>query len=127
MSEVVFDASALLALLNDEPGADRALEHLANGVIGTVNLSEVLAKLLESGMPAKPAAQAVAQLQLPAVDFDELLAGATAALRPATRTLGLSFGDCACLALAQSRGCPAVTADRSWKDLRIGIRVITIR
>jgi PIN domain nuclease of toxin-antitoxin system len=127
VADVVFDASAVLALLNGEPGADQAQAQLSSAVIGTVNLSEVLAKLLESGMPAQPAQQAVAQLQLRTIDFDKQLAHATAALRPLTRSIGLSFGDRACLALAQSLSCPAVTADRTWKSLRIGIKVVAIR
>ena len=127
MSDVVLDASAVLALLHGEPGADQVQAHLRNAVIGTVNLSEVLAKLLESGMPAQPASQALGQLQLRTIAFDASLAHATAALRITTRALGLSLGDRACLALAQSLSCPAITADRTWKTLRIGVKVMTIR
>jgi len=40
---------------------------------------------------------------------------------------GLSLGDRACLALADAMGCPAVTADRAWSSIDIGVSVVLIR
>jgi len=50
-----------------------------------------------------------------------------ARLRPLTRHLGLSLGDRICLALAIERQCPALTADRNWANLKIGIPIQLIR
>jgi PIN domain nuclease of toxin-antitoxin system len=127
VSSAVFDASALLALLNGEPGASRVQARLPQAVIGAVNLSEVLAKLIDAGMPENAAAASVAALGLRIIDFDESLARSAAALRPATRKLGLSFGDRACLAVAHRLGCPALTADRAWNRLQLGVQVVVIR
>jgi len=126
VSNVVLDASALLALLQDEPGGDRVLESLPGGLISSVNLSEVVAKLAELGMPESDIRLALS-LGLEVVPFDEALAFSAGALRPATRAAGLSLGDRACLALAQSRSLPALTTDRAWRDIDIDVEVEVIR
>lgn len=114
----VLDASALLALLNGEPGAERVATALRVGsVMSAVNYSEVVAKLDEAGMPAEEIRAALEPLELNVVSFDRGLAYRAGGLRSATRRLGLSLGDRACLALAQSDGLPALTAERAWSKL----------
>jgi ribonuclease VapC len=128
MSEVILDASAVLALLNGEPGAERVERYLLTSscLLSAVNLTEILTRLLEHGVPAADAAASVGDLDLEVIDFDAELAGIAADLRRATRSAGLSLADRACLALARERGATAVTADRAWAsvDLDIGIEVI---
>jgi PIN domain nuclease of toxin-antitoxin system len=111
--EVVVDASALLALLNAEPGADIVAEALPGGVISAVNLSEVVAKLCEAGMPENAIRQALQPLGLEIVPFDEEQAYQAGLLRAATQTVGVSLGDRACLSLAKILGVVALTADRT--------------
>lgn len=119
MSEhiVVLDASALLALLHGEPGAEVVAACLPGSVISAVNLSEVIAKLSERGMPAEAIRLALDGLPIDVRPFDINAAYAAGELRPGTRAAGLSFGDRACLALAARLGVPAVTADRAWSTL----------
>ncbi len=51
MNKSVLDASALLAYLNEEPGAEVVEKSLAAGsAIGTVNWAEVLSKAMETGI-----------------------------------------------------------------------------
>ena len=119
---VVLDASAILCLLQGEPGSDEVLAALPGAVVGTVNLGEVVSKLAEHGMPEGEIRQALT-LGLTVVPFTEELAYAAGALRPATRSRGLSLGDRACLALARSLGVPAITTDRAWSDLDAGVEV----
>lgn len=126
MSRVVLDASALLALLQNEPGSDRVMEQLAGALISSVNLSEVVAKLAERGMPEGDINRSLG-LGLEVVPFDEELAWKAGLLRPQTRRSGLSLGDRACLALARSRSLPALTADHVWADLDVGVDVVVIR
>jgi PIN domain nuclease of toxin-antitoxin system len=126
VSDAVLDASAVLALLQDEPGSDRVLESLPGALICSVNLSEVVAKLTELGMPETDIRVALS-LGLEVVAFDEALAYSAGALRPVTRSAGLSLGDRACLALARSRSLPALTTDRAWRDLDIDVTVEVIR
>lgn len=122
----VLDASALLALLRSEPGGEVVADLFPHVVISSVNLSEVVAKLAEHGMPDQAIRSAFADLQLDVVDFDTEAALTAGFLRPATRSQGLSFGDRACLALAWARGTAAVTSDRSWLGLlpQVNVRVI---
>jgi ribonuclease VapC len=124
----VFDASALLAVLGQERGAEVASQHLEarDGVVSSVNYAEVLTKLMDRGLDETTAQQAWLSLGLTVHAVDERLAAAAALLRPATKALGLSLGDRCCLALAQSLKAEVVTADRPWKALK-GFRFIFIR
>lgn len=127
MSDVVLDASALLAVLRAEPGAERVEERLEDASIGAVNLSEVVAKLSGDGAPEAEIRRAIARLELEVRAFDQEQAYAAGMLRRSTRKLGLSFGDRACLALAQLSDATALTADRSWSRLELDVAVEVIR
>ena len=123
----VLDASVVLAVLLDEPQAERIRGFLANSLIGAVNLSEVVAKLQERGMPDGAIDRALGHLDLEIIPFDAAQAMAAGKLRARTRGLGLSLGDRACLALALTRSLPAVTTDRGWAGLDAGVTVIVAR
>ena len=127
MSRIVVDASAVLALLNAEPGATVVEARLAGALISAVNLAEVHAKLADYGMADAEIRSAVDALALETIAFDVAMAHRAGQLRPATRALGLSLGDRACLALAQVANLPVLTADRAWAALDIGVRIETIR
>jgi len=92
----------------------------------SVNLSEVVAKLAEFGMPETDIHRALS-LGLELIPFNETLAYEAGLLRPVTRNAGLSLGDRACLALARSRALPAFTSDRAWATLDTDIEIILIR
>jgi PIN domain nuclease of toxin-antitoxin system len=127
VSRAVWDASALLLLLNAEPGAERLAGELGEALISAVNLSEVVAKLADAGVPEDDLREALAALPLEVVPFDEALAYVAGLLRPSTRAQGLSMGDRACLGLALATGLPVITADRAWRKLDLGIEVRTLR
>ncbi len=127
MSEYVLDASALLALLNAEKGADLVQGLLPQSVISTVNLAEVVARLSAVGMPEDQIRDVLAYLGLETMPFDEEQAFQSGFLYKQTQPLGLSLGDRACLALAQITDATAVTSDRAWKDLDIGVGLKLIR
>ncbi len=124
---VVLDASALLALLLGEPGATRVAARLPGAMISAINLSEAVAKLAEHGMPPGAIRSSLQGLGLTVHDFDEQAAFDTGLLRPQTKAHGLSLGDRACLALARQLGRPAVTTERAWAGLSLGIDVEVIR
>jgi PIN domain nuclease of toxin-antitoxin system len=126
MSSVI-DASALLALLQDEPGANRVADALSDAIISAVNVSEVVAKLCDNGFEPDLAREMLEILPLNVVDFDLPQAIEAGLLRRATRSIGLSLGDRACLALAARSAVPAITADQAWARLEIGISVTLIR
>ncbi len=126
MADVVLDASAVLALLNREPGGERVEDYLADGVISAVNAAEVLSKLADAGLTPGEAKESLSLLGISIVAFELRDAEAVAALRGHTKSKGLSLGDRACLALGLRLGAVVVTAERSWAGLKIG-RVETIR
>lgn len=127
MIKNVLDASAVLAVLNGEPGEQKVIPLLADSAISAINLTEVGAKLLAAGMDEASAQIAVSVLGIGEItDFDENLAWETAKLRPVTKQYGLSLGDRACLALAIKLNVPVVTADRQWSKLRL-CKVVVIR
>lgn len=116
----VLDASALLCLINGEPGAERVASVLPMAVISAVNLAEVASKLNELGADVDTARALLAPLHLSVVPFDEATAYATGALRAVNQGQGLSLGDRACLALGASRGATALTTDKAWGSLEKG-------
>ena len=130
---VVLDASALLALLKGEPGAERVAEALERGAyLSAVNLAEVLSKLADWGEDPAEAQARMAQVGLLGAAVEVLPftgedALEVARLRALTRAYGLSFGDRACLALARRLGLPALTVERSWAELDLGIPVEVLR
>lgn len=120
MPGAVLDASALLAYLRDEPGAEVVSEAIAGGAaISTVNLAEVLSHA--AGRGSDPAALVERMTErgllggaIAVEPFTTADAVETARLRPLTRDTGLSLGDRACLALARRLEAPALTADLAW-------------
>jgi ribonuclease VapC len=115
-TKFVLDASALLAMLQIEPGNTRVLEILDRCTMHTVNLAEVIGKLVRCGLPLERAEALLAELHLkmePSLND----AGKCGGLLGTRRDLGLSLGDCVCLTTAACAGAVAVTADRRSKEL----------
>lgn len=130
MSEsFVLDASALLCLLEGEEGTERVLTAMPRAWVSALNLSEVYAKLADAGGSETRIAQTIDGLHLRVEPFDNAQARRAGILRSLTKSLGLSLGDRACLALAQHRSAIALTTDRAWAELpdSVGIAVEVIR
>ena len=127
MSKCILDASAILALLNNELGSEIVINALPEAVISSINLSEVVAKLAESGMPEVEIRAAIDALGLEIINFDSEMAYSAGMLRPDTKRTGLSFSDRACLTLGLSMNLPVLTSDKAWADLELGIVVQVIR
>lgn len=124
---VAIDASALLALLFGEPGAERVADAIATGAAtSAVNLSEVATVLVRHRQDPDTGLRALRdQLAVePFTDADALLA---AKLYPKTSRHGLSLGDRACLALAQRLEATALTAEQVWGELELDIDIELIR
>jgi ribonuclease VapC len=121
----VLDASALLALLNSERGADVVAAHLYAAVVSAVNWSETYGALRRAGVDGDALAEGFAETGIEVVPFDADDARAAGEL--VTRDAGLSLGDRACLALARRLDVPAVTADRAWLNVDAGVDVVCVR
>jgi ribonuclease VapC len=124
---VVLDASALLAIIFGEPGQDQGAKWLGNATISAVNLAEVAGKMIAHGFPVAFARSHLAGLDMVIEPFTAEDAVTTGALLPLTKSAGLSLADRACIALAQRQRRPAVTADRAWVSLDLGVEIILIR
>lgn len=127
MSSVVLDASALLAFLHRESGADVVEPHLEGAALSAVNYSEVLKKVVENGGSLQEAAGVIQALQLDIIPFDERQAMVAAALLPKTQGKGLSFADRACLTLASELKTALYTSDRRIAEIDAPVRVVLIR
>jgi PIN domain nuclease of toxin-antitoxin system len=123
----VLDASALLALLNAEPGSEEVAKSIPGAAISAVNLSEVISKFTERGMTEEVVRSTLEDIQIDVHPFDRESAYKTGALRAVTKGLGLSFGDRACIALGCQLQRPVLTTDRVWRELEVGIEIRVVR
>ena len=128
MNSIVLDASALLAVLNREPGAEKlTFQLLSAATSSTVNLAEVQSKLVSRGIKPDAAWEATLSPIREASVFTSEQAKIAGSLIARTSALGLSLGDRACLALGIALKAPVYTADRSWKNLKLGVRIHLVR
>lgn len=127
MAEVVLDTSALLAFVWREEGAEVVDRCIGDSVISTVNFSEAISKLVDRGASLETARKTLGIAPPDVIVFDQALAEQTGGLIARTRQFGLSLGDRACLALAARQGLPALTGDRIWSGLDIGVEIRLIR
>lgn len=123
----MLDASAILALVNSEPGGEAVQDLIGGAIVSAANWSEILQKSAALGLNLEQVAAGLRGLGVAVVPFGAADAEATARLWPLTRHAGLSLADRACLALAQRLGVPAYTADRAWAPLQIGLEIQLIR
>ena len=128
MARAVFDASAVVAVLADEPGAALLAGYAGDALISAVNLQEVVTIMLRRGAADDAARKMIAGLRLEVRAHGAADAYAAADLHAATKVFGAGLGDHSCIALAISENLPALTTDRTWAKLAIaGLKVIVAR
>jgi ribonuclease VapC len=128
MNKVVLDASAILALLNGEPGAEKITpELLSRATTSAVNLAEVQTILVrEGGDPDESWALVIDPIS-DVEPFTAEHARIAGTLIQKTRPLGLSLGDRACLALAIALDAPVYTTNQLWRKLKLGVPIHILR
>lgn len=109
---VVFDSSAILAMVFSEPGREIAAEQLDEALVSAVSLGEVVGVLMKHGSTREEVQPLLDRLEPNIRDLTFSQAIECGALRPLTRHLGLSLGDRCCLALARELGAEVYTTDR---------------
>lgn len=123
----VLDASAVLAVLNREPGGDFVSERLSDSGLCVVNAVEVGSKLVDAGMTPAAAREVMSLLGIRMIAFDADLADIAVDLRPLTAAAGLSLADRACLGAAIRHDATVLTSDRAWSRVNPGCPVEQIR
>ena len=127
MTPIVLDASALIAMLKQEPGGEKVAQVIGDSKITAINYAEVISHFCRAGMPTTEVDAMLRLLPLVIVSADEKLARLAGHLRTLTSSAGLSLGDRFCLALAQLEKLPAWTSDRNWQTFAEAVQVeITI-
>ncbi len=124
---MILDASAVLAFLFREPGHEKVAEFIGQSYVSTVNLAEVIGRFARDGHDERQVLQRLSSTWFEVVLFTSEHAAIAAGLLPKTREQGLSLGDRACLALALEKNLPALTADRAWLELDLGIEIVACR
>jgi ribonuclease VapC len=128
MNEIVFDASAILAILQHERGAERlTVEMRMNAVISAVNLAEVQSKLVKKGHDPEEAWVDALSTTAEVEPFTGEHARIAGDLISKTEPYGLSLGDRSCLALAIALGAPVYTTEQVWRNLKVGVPIHVIR
>ena len=129
MTDFVLDASALIAMLREDPGAIKVADAIADARMSVFNYAEVVSYFVYAGMDPYDIDSMLDPLPVELVPADKDLARLAGHLRGPTVSAGLSLGDCFCLALAKRKGLPAWTADKEWKRIAgsVGVEVVTIR
>lgn len=128
MNRIVLDASAILAVISGEPGAEKLTPSLLARAVGSaVNLAEVQTKLVTRGWTSEEAWEDATSPVREIVPFDAEQARMAGDLVMQTRLLGLSLGDRACLGLGIALEAPVYTADRTWTKLKVDVTVHVLR
>jgi PIN domain nuclease of toxin-antitoxin system len=125
--QVVLDATAILAVLFNEPGSEQVLPVLQNAAVSAVNLAELYAQLLRRGVKPDLAWKSLQDLGLEVCPFDAEQARVAGELAEPSRDSHLSFGDRACLALGVQRKAAVYTTNAAWKRLELGVEMEVIR
>ncbi len=128
MNEVVLDASAILAVVQHEPGQEKLTDEvMGNAVASTVNLAEVQSKLVKNGYGTDQAWADALELVTAAEPFTSEQARIAGDLIAKTEKYGLSLGDRCCLALAIALKAPVYTTEQTWRNLKVGVPIHVIR
>ncbi|MEI9967248.1 MAG: type II toxin-antitoxin system VapC family toxin [Terracidiphilus sp.] len=128
MNEVVFDASAMLALIQHERGEEQLTDEIIDcAVASTVNLAEVQSKLVKASNDPDRAWIAALSTVSTVEPFTSEQAKIAGDLIAKTERYGLSLGDRSCLALAITLQAPVYTTEQAWRNLKVGVPIHVIR
>lgn len=125
MTRYVLDSSALIALINKEPGSERVKKALSGSIMSAVNVSEVVAVLIRLSIPQDKIQVLLTNLVHAVIPFNEEQAFIAGYLY--SKGQGLSLGDRACLSLGKTKNMPVLTSDRKWAEVDCGVQVEIFR
>ena len=129
-NKIILDASALLALINNEKGANKVEPFIGNIIMSSVNVTEIVRKVYEIlGNDNEEQCKLCIEPFIDSIiEFDKTLCYIAASLKSQTQHKDLSLADRACLATALQLGLPIYTADRILAELDLpNIKINLIR
>ncbi|ESA37135.1 protein domain protein [Leptolyngbya sp. Heron Island J] len=124
---VVFDSSAIIALIKEEPGHEIVRPYVHEGFSLTVNFAEAVAYFARTISSKAVLWEILAPFMDGIVPLNKETSFLTGYLSRETKRQGLSLGDRACLALGISKKMPVLTADKKWAELDLPVDVRLIR
>lgn len=124
---IVLDASALLAHIKGETGAEALHGRINGSAISAVNLAEVLSKCLELGRDPDLIRSQIANQGINVFEATDLHAARVASLEPMARRFDLSYADRFAVALAEELSAELLTADTVLASLSCGARITKFR
>lgn len=127
MTEFVLDASAVLAVLRGEAGAQFVVEHGRGSLISSVNMAEVFCHAEIRQASRERVEAGIRVMQLREVPFDRQQAEILAMIYPLTVGSSVGFADRACMALARKHGLTALTGDHDWLKHDAGVEIQLFR
>lgn len=127
VSEFVLDASAVIGVLRNEPGADYVVERGRGALISSVNVAEVIFHPDVAHANLERVEALFRAMHLREVPFDRQQAETLALIHPRTLGSSVGFADRACMALAMQQGIPALTGDRDWVKHDVGVAIELFR
>ena len=125
-NKVLFDASALLTVIQEEEGVGKLEEVIPIASISSVNLSEVISVLARSGMPRDIITTTIKSSVTEVIPFLQEEAEFAGHLINDTKKFGLSFGDRACIATGLIHKLEIYTTDQAWGRLKLNGLKITL-
>jgi ribonuclease VapC len=127
VNSAIIDSSAFLAGYFKETGGDFVQNTKITRIMSSVNIAEVMCVLTRRNINPTIAEQGISFFTDKIIPFTAAQAVRTGIIQTQTKHLGLSLGDCACLALAEELQLPILTADKAWLTARLGVEVVLIR
>ena len=126
---MLLDATALLALLFEEKGADVVASALDDGAaMSAATVAEVAVRLQMEGWSDRDVSVVLSDLNFEVIPVDAEIALLSGVVRQKTQKLGLCLGDRLCLATARVHERPVLTANKTWKKIRLpGVKVKCVR
>ncbi len=117
----------MMAVIQNERGADAVLARIDGAAMSAVNLQELVSKFADRGLTEPDVDRMLDDISVTVHPHDAAQARVAGLLRVSTRAAGLSLGDRSCLALAVTLDAPVLTADRAWAALDVGVTIEVIR
>ncbi len=123
----LIDSSALLAVIYNERGMEKAQEYFENSYMSVVNAAECFIVLNKNGMPFDIAQNLLESIISKFIPLEYNDAKIIAQIKNSNKDIGLSLGDSTCIAIGNKLDLQIITADKAWLQVQSKSKIICIR